>query len=437
MDRFGLDDPQAQAILDMRLKALQGLDREKLEAEYGELERRISYYNELLGSSELLRSVLKEELVALRDKYGDVRKTDIEDVEDEIDIEDLIDEEACVYTLTHGGYIKRLPASEYRAQGRGGRGVRAMATREEDYVETVFTASTHDNILFFTNFGRVYIKKGYLIPEAGRNARGTNIVNILQIDPGEKVSAMICCCGFGEDRYFVMVTKNGTVKRLEQAGLKNIRVSGIRALRLDDGDELISVRETDGSRNILIATHDGVAICFDENDVRPMGREATGVRGIRLRPGDYVVGAATAESCCDLLSVTENGYGKRTAVEQYLRGSDGTPQRRGGMGVKNYNCTGKTGKVADVRLVSAEDDILVISDDGTIIRMAADSISLLGRATQGVRIMRLAEGAKVISVAKTDREDDGDTEPSGDEDAEAAGGPLESDAAEEPENPEE
>jgi DNA gyrase subunit A len=437
MDRFGLDDPQAQAILDMRLKALQGLDREKLEAEYGELERRISYYNELLGSSELLRSVLKEELVALRDKYGDVRKTDIEDVEDEIDIEDLIDEEACVYTLTHGGYIKRLPASEYRAQGRGGRGVRAMATREEDYVETVFTASTHDNILFFTNFGRVYIKKGYLIPEAGRNARGTNIVNILQIDPGEKVSAMICCCGFGEDRYFVMVTKNGTVKRLEQAGLKNIRVSGIRALRLDDGDELISVRETDGSRNILIATHDGVAICFDENDVRPMGREATGVRGIRLRPGDYVVGAATAESGCDLLSVTENGYGKRTAVEEYLRGSDGTPQRRGGMGVKNYNCTGKTGKVADVRLVSAEDDILVISDDGTIIRMAADSISLLGRATQGVRIMRLAEGAKVISVAKTDREDDGDTEPSGDEDAEAAGGPLESDAAEEPENPEE
>lgn len=437
MDRFALDDPQAQAILDMRLKALQGLDREKLEAEYKELESRIAYYNALLGSDELLRSVLKEELVALRDKFGDARKTDIEDVEDEIDIEDLIDEEACVYTLTHGGYIKRLPASEYRAQGRGGRGVRAMATREEDYVETVFTASTHDNILFFTNLGRVYIKKGYLIPEAGRNARGTNIVNILQVDPGEKVSAMIRCCGFGDDRYFVMVTKNGTVKRLEQAGLKNIRVSGIRALRLDEGDELISVRETDGCRNILIATHDGVAICFDENDVRPMGREATGVRGIRLRSGDYVVGAATAEAGCDLLSVTENGYGKRTAVEDYLRGSDGTPQRRGGMGVKNYNCTEKTGKVADVRIVSADDDILVISDDGTIIRMAADTISLLGRATQGVRIMRLAEGAKVISVARTDKEDDGDPEPSGDEDAEAACELLKSGAADEPENPEE
>ncbi|NCB51925.1 MAG: DNA gyrase subunit A [Clostridia bacterium] len=406
MDRFQLDDVQAQAILDMRLKALQGLDREKLEAEYDDLQRRITYFNELLQSPELLRGVLKEELIVLRDKFGDVRKTIIEDVEDEIDIEDLIDEEECVYTLTHGGYIKRLPASEYRAQVRGGKGVRAMATRDEDFVETVFTASTHDQILFFTNFGRVYIKKGYLIPEAGRNARGTNIVNIIQVDPGEKVEAMIRCCGFLENRFLVMVTKNGTVKRLEQSALKNIRVSGIRALRLDEDDELISVRETDGSQNILIATHDGAAICFNENDVRTMGREATGVRGIRLRSGDFVIGAAIAEPEAALLSVTENGYGKRTLVEEYLRGADGQPQKRGGMGLKNYNCTKKTGKVADVKVVSGDEDILVISDDGTIIRMAADTISLLGRATQGVRIMRLTEGAKVISIAKTDKEEE-------------------------------
>ena len=414
MTRFSLDDIQAQAILDMRLKALQGLDREKLEAEYKELESRIAYYNSLLESPEMLCAVLKEELTAIRDKFGDERKTAIEDVEDEIDIEDLIDEEACVYTLTHGGYIKRLPASEYRAQGRGGRGVRAMTTREEDYVETVFTASTHDYILFFTNFGRVYIKKGYMIPEAGRNAKGTNLVNIIQLDPGERVSAMIRGSGFDPDKYLMMVTKRGTVKRIAQSALKNIRASGIRALRLDEGDELISVRDTDGSRNILIATQNGYAICFDENDVRAMGREATGVRGIRLRSGDYVVGAAIADPGSDLLSITENGYGKRTAITEYIRGTDGMPQKRGGMGLKNYNCTEKTGKVADIRIVSDQDDILVISDDGTIIRMAADTISRLGRATQGVRIMRLAEGAKVISVAKTDKEDE-ETAPASEE----------------------
>ncbi|HBD86394.1 MAG TPA: DNA gyrase subunit A [Clostridiales bacterium] len=414
MTRFSLDDIQAQAILDMRLKALQGLDREKLEAEYKELEGRIAYYNSLLESPEMLCAVLKEELTAIRDKFGDERKTAIEDVEDEIDIEDLIDEEACVYTLTHGGYIKRLPASEYRAQGRGGRGVRAMTTREEDYVETVFTASTHDYILFFTNFGRVYIKKGYMIPEAGRNAKGTNLVNIIQLDPGERVSAMIRGSGFDPDKYLMMVTKRGTVKRIAQSALKNIRASGIRALRLDEGDELISVRDTDGSRNILIATQNGYAICFDENDVRAMGREATGVRGIRLRSGDYVVGAAIADPGSDLLSITENGYGKRTAITEYIRGTDGMPQKRGGMGLKNYNCTEKTGKVADIRIVSDQDDILVISDDGTIIRMAADTISRLGRATQGVRIMRLAEGAKVISVAKTDKEDE-ETAPASEE----------------------
>ena len=405
MQRFELSDVQSQAILDMQLKRLQGLEKEKLEGEFNDLQEKITYYNQLLSSEEMIRDLLKTELTAISDKFGDNRKTEIQDVEDEIDIEDLIEEEDCVYTLTHGGYIKRLPASEYRAQGRGGKGVRAMTTREEDYVETVFTASTHDFILFFTNFGRVYIKKGYLIPVAGRNAKGTNIVNIIQVDPGERVSAMIRGRGFEEDKFLIMITRNGTVKRLEQSALKNIRTSGIRALGLDEGDELISVIQTDGAQNILIATHNGLAICFDENDVRTMGRTAVGVRGIKLRTGDYVVGAARAAEGEALLSVTENGYGKRTMIEEYVRGTDGVPQKRGGMGLKNYNCTDKTGKIADVKVVDENDDILVVTDDGSIIRMAADSVSLFGRSTQGVRMMRLTEGAKVISIAKTDKDD--------------------------------
>ena len=406
MARFGLDEIQAQAILDMRLKALQGLDREKLEKEYAELEERIAYYESLLADPEKIKGVLKDELAALRDKYGDARKTDIQDVEDEIDVEDLIEEEECVYTLTHGGYIKRLPASEYRAQGRGGKGIRAMATREEDYVETVFTASTHDYILFFTSFGRVYRKKGYQIPEAGRAARGTNIVNILPVEPGEKVSAMLHVREFG-DMYIFMVTRSGTVKRLPLDAIKNIRKTGIRALSIAEDDELITVRLTDGKQNILIATHEGYAICFDENDVRPMGREAAGVRGIKLREGDYVVGAGRAGGGTALLSVTENGYGKRTELDEYLRGADGErqPQSRGGMGLKNYNCTEKTGYVADVKVVREDDDLLIVADDGTIIRTAASGVSVLGRATQGVRIMRPNPGAKVISVARTERED--------------------------------
>lgn len=406
MARFGLDEIQAQAILDMRLKALQGLDREKLEKEYAELEERIAYYESLLADPEKIKGVLKDELAALRDKYGDARKTDIQDVEDEIDVEDLIEEEECVYTLTHGGYIKRLPASEYRAQGRGGKGIRAMATREEDYVETVFTASTHDYILFFTSFGRVYRKKGYQIPEAGRTARGTNIVNIIPVEPGEKVSAMLHVREFG-DMYIFMVTQNGTVKRLPLDAIKNIRKSGIRALSIAEDDRLITVRLTDGKQNILIATHEGYAICFDENDVRPMGREAAGVRGIKLREGDYVVGAGRAGGGTALLSVTENGYGKRTLLDDYLRGADGErqPQSRGGMGLKNYNCTEKTGYVADVKVVRDDDDLLIIADDGTIIRTAASGVSILGRATQGVRLMRPNPGAKVISVARTERED--------------------------------
>lgn len=343
--------------------------------------------------------MLKDELIEIRDKYGDERKTEIQDVEDEIDIEDLIEEEDCVYTLTHNGYIKRLPTVEYRAQGRGGKGVKAMATREEDYVETVFTASTHDSILFFTNLGKVYVRKGYRIPEAGRSARGQNIVNIIPTDPGEKVSAMIAGRGVTEDNYLVFVTRNGTVKRTAQSAFKNIRSNGIRALSLDEGDELISVLQTTGEDKILLATHNGMAICFAETDARAMGRDAVGVRGIRLREGDYVVGAGIAAEGAAILSITENGYGKRTDVGEY------SVQNRGGMGLKNYNVTDKTGPVADVVIVTGDEDLLVISDDGTIIRMDVGSISLLSRSTQGVRVMRLTGDAKVISIAPTDKED--------------------------------
>ena len=413
MERFDLSDLQSQAICDMRLISLQGLNREKLVAEYEELKEKIAYFDKLLGDKEMLRGVLMEELVEIRDKFGDERLTEIAIVEDEIDIEDLIDEVECVYTLTHSGYIKRMPADTYRAQRRGGRGITAMSTRDEDYVETVFTASTHDYIMFFTSAGRCYRKKGYLIPEAGRTAKGTNIINFIQIEPGERVNAMIHMRESGEENDFlVMVTKSGTVKRLRLNALKNIRVSGIRALNLAEGDELISVRRTDGKQNILIATHDGMAICFDENDARPMGRDAVGVRGIKLRKGDYCVGAARARKDGALLSVTENGYGKRTAIEEYLRGEDNTPQRRGGMGLRNYNITEKTGKIADVKVVDDEDDILIISDDGTIIRMGADSISMYGRSTQGVRLMRVTDGSKVISLARTEKEEETeDSEP--------------------------
>ncbi len=404
MKRFGLSDVQAQAICDMRLISLQGLNREKLELEYKELEEKITYLKSLLADPELIKGVLKDELIALRDKYGDKRRTEIQDVVDEIDMEDLIEEEQCVFTLTHGGYIKRLPVSEYRAQGRGGKGVRAMATKDEDFVETVFTASTHDNILFFTKAGRVYIKKGYNIPEAGRAARGTNLVNIIQMDNSaenqEKIAAMIGGRGLDEDSYLVFVTRNGTVKRMSQAALKNIRANGIRALNLDEGDELISVIQTGGDENILIATHDGMSVCFNEQDARPMGRTAVGVRGIKLRGDDYVIGAGSTSAGSALLTITEKGYGKRTPVEEY------SVHGRGGLGIKNYNVTDKTGKIADVLVVNDEDDILVITDDGTIIRMSAANISLLSRATQGVRIMRIMEGSRVICIEKTDREEE-------------------------------
>ena len=416
MQRFSLSDVQAQAILDMRLKALQGLEREKLQNEYDELEKRIAYFRELLADPEKVKAVLRDELIAIRDKYGDARKTEIQDIEDDIDIEDLIEEEQCVFTLSHGGNIKRVPVDEYTAQKRGGKGVRAATLRDEDYVDTVFTASTHDYILFFTNRGRCYRKKGYLIPEAGRTARGVNIVNFIQVEKDEKVNAMLHVREMDDDSFLVFATRNGTVKRMPLSALRNIRTSGIRALTLDEGDELINVMRTDGSRNILMATHNGQAICFAETDVRPMGREAVGVRGIRLKDGDWVVGAEIAQPDAGVLSITENGYGKRTPAADYIRGGE-EPQHRGGSGMKNYNITDKTGPVAAVKVVQESDDVLVVSDDGVIIRMEAAGISELGRATQGVRIMRLSEGARVISVALTDRAESEDAATAGETEA--------------------
>ena len=415
MQRFSLSEVQAQAILDMRLKALQGLEREKLQNEYDELEQRIAYFRELLADPEKVKGVLRDELIAIRDKYGDARKTEIQDIEDDIDIEDLIEEEECVFTLSHGGNIKRVPVDEYTAQKRGGKGVRAATLRDEDYVETVFTASTHDYILFFTDRGRCYRKKGYLIPEAGRTARGVNIVNFIQVEKDEKVSAMLHVREMDDDSFLVFATRSGTVKRMALSALRNIRTSGIRALTLDEGDELINVMRTDGSQNILMATHNGQAICFAETDVRAMGREAVGVRGIRLKDGDWVVGAEIAQPDASVLSITEKGYGKRTPAAEYIRGGE-EPQHRGGSGMKNYNITDKTGPVAAVKVVQDSDDVLVVSDDGVIIRMEAAGISELGRATQGVRIMRLSEGARVISVALTDRAESEDA-PAGETEA--------------------
>lgn len=406
MERFNLSEIQAQVVLDMQLKRLQGLEREKLEAEYEELEKRIAYYRELLSNEEMLKGVLKDELTAIRDKYGDDRLTEIQDVEDEIDIEDLIEEEQCVFTLSHAGYCKRVPASTYRSQKRGGRGVTGMTTKEEDFVEGVFTASTHDYILFFTNLGKVHRRKGYQIPEAGRTAKGTNLVNILPFEPGEKVTAGITVHEFDED-YLVFVTRNGTVKRLELASLNTARKAGIRALTLSEGDELIAVMKTDGKQDILLASANGMVICFNENDVRVMGRDAAGVRGMMLDAGDYVVGAGIAAKGKQLLSVTEYGYGKRTEIEAYLRlGEDGQrrPQNRGGKGLKGYNITAKTGRIAGVAIVDDADDIMLIENGGVLIRMAAADINIYGRDTQGVILMRLEAGSRVISVDRVDRE---------------------------------
>ena len=401
MARFDLSDIQAQAILEMRLKALQGLDREKLQNEYDELEKKIAYFVELLSNETMLKGVLKDELIEIRDKYGDERKTEIQDVEDEIDIEDLIEEEQCVFTLTQNGYIKRTGVSEYAAQGKGGMGKKGITTREEDTVVDVFTASTHDYILFFTDTGKVYRKKGYQIPESGKAAKGTNIVNIIQVETGERVQAMLHFREKGDEKlYLTMVTRNGTVKRLPVETLKNLRSNGIRALSLDEGDELVAVRETDGSQRILIATHDGMACVFDETNVRAMGRTAVGVRGIRLREGDYVVGAARAQAGKQVLSITENGFGKKTPVEEYRI------TNRGGLGIKNYMVTEKTGGVVGVKVVDGSEDLLLVTRAGILIRTPVADIRSTGRSTQGVIVMRFKEeGDQVISMALAEHED--------------------------------
>ena len=401
MQRFGLDDVQAQAILDMRLKALQGLDREKLQTEYKELEEKIAYFLRILSDEGLVKSILKEELTAIADKFGDDRKTEIQDVEDELDIEDLIEEEQCVFTLTENGYIKRTPVSEYAAQSKGGMGKKGITTREEDTVVDVFTASTHDYILFFTDTGKVYRKKGYQIPESGKAAKGVNIVNIIQVETGERVQAMLHFRETGdEELYLFMTTRNGTVKRLEVSALKNLRNNGIRALTLDEGDELISVTETRGHDRMLIATHDGQAVCFDETDVRAMGRTAVGVRGIRLREGDYVIGAARADADKTVLSITENGYGKRTPIEEYRI------TNRGGMGIRNYMVTDKTGPVVGMKVVDGTEDLLLVTAAGILIRTPVENIRVAGRATQGVIVMRFKEeGDRVISLALADPEE--------------------------------
>lgn len=405
MNRFGLDDVQAQAICDMRIIALQGLNREKLENEYKELEEKISYYQKVLADEGMVRQILKEELLAISEKYGDDRVTEIQEVEDEIDIEDLIEEEQCVFTLTQAGYIKRTPVSEYTAQSKGGMGKKGITTREEDAVVDVFTASTHDYLLFFTDTGKVYRKKGYQIPVSGKTAKGSNIVNILQVEQGERVQTMIHTRSIEDDgRFLFMATRNGTVKRLPGSALKNLRNVGLRALTMDEGDRLIAVRETDGNQKILIATHDGMAVCFDENDVRPMGRQAVGVRGIKLREGDFVVGAARAKPGRHVLTITEKGFGKRTAVEEYR------VTNRGVQGIKNYAITERTGGVVGIKVVDGSEDLLLVTQSGILIRTAVENIRIAGRATQGVIVMRFKEeGDQVISLALADKDEDEET----------------------------
>ena len=409
MERFNLDDVQAQAICDMRLIALQGLNREKLEAEYKELEEKIAYYQELLSDETKLRGVLREELVQIRDKFGDDRKTVIQDIEDEIDIEDLIEEETCAFTLSNHGYIKRMPVDTYRTQSRGGRGVNAQNLKEEDYVKSLNIASTHDYILFFTDMGKVHLRKGYQIPEAGRTARGTAIVNVLPLDAGENVTAMVVTREFNDNEFLLMATQKGVVKRLPFITLKTNRKGGIRALTLDEDDHLINVLRTNGSDNIILATAQGMAICFNESDVRCMGRDAAGVRGISLNEGDFVVGAEKVEEGKTLLTVTENGYGKRTELAEYLRtGPDGEkiPQSRGGKGLKNYNITSKTGNIAGCRVVRDKDDVMLIENGGVIIRIPASSINVYKRDTQGVIVMRIDEGNKVVSIERVEQEEE-------------------------------
>ena len=394
MARFSLSEIQASAILEMRLKALQGLEEEKLRAEYDALQERIKYYNELLASESMLRGVLRDELTEIKKKFGSDRLTEIQDVEDEIDIEDLIEEKTCVYTVTHFGYVKRIPEDAYKVQNRGGKGISAMKTREEDFAEQVIIGSTHDMFLFFTSKGRVHKIKGYEIPESSRSARGMNLVNLLQLTEGEKVTAVIPLKDFEEGLYLNMVTLRGISKRTELSAFKNIRKSGLNAVDLDEGDELIAVRLTDGNQTMMVATHNGMVIRYKETDVRSMGRNARGVRVIRLSEDDFVIGMIPMTDDKTVLTVTEGGYGKRTPVSDY------NVQKRGGKGVRGHKISEKTGKLCSLRIVSEDEDLIVISSDGIIIRVRIGSVPVYGRTSGGVRIMRFKEdGAFVVNTA--------------------------------------
>ncbi len=399
MERFGLSDRQAQAILDMRLQRLTGLERDKIEAEYAELQKLIAYYRAVLADEKLVLGIIRDEILEIRDKFADERRTEISALDGEIDMLDLIEEEDMVVTMTHYGYVKRLPKTTYRAQRRGGKGVIATTTREEDFVEQMYVTSTHDPILFFTNRGRVYQMNCYEIPEAGRTARGTAIVNLLQLSPGEKVTTMLPFpAEKSEGTYLVMATRKGTIKRTELSEFMNLRRAGLIAIVLRDDDELIGVRRTEGDSDILVGTRDGMSIRFHESDMRPMGRSAMGVRSIDLDEGDEVIDVAFVEEGAQVLSITENGYGKRTDIDEYRL------QQRGGKGIKAMNLTEKTGNLAAQLLVHDGEDLLLITSDGTVIRTPVNSISVLGRNTQGVRLMRVGEDSKVVCVARAEPE---------------------------------
>ena len=409
IERFGLTEVQAQAILDMRLQRLTGLERDKIEAEYKEVQERIEYYNAVLSTPQMVIDIIKADLTEIRGKFADARRTEITFDEDDIDLDELIAREDMVVTLTHYGYIKRISLETYRAQKRGGKGVTAMSTREEDFAEQVFVTCTHNQLLFFTNKGKVYMKKCYQIPEAGRTAKGTAIVNMLNLDPDEKVSAVFPVeAEIERDSNLVIVTKGGIIKKTPFGEYSNIRQNGLKAVNLREGDELISVMETDGTKDIIVGTRDGMSIIFSEDDVRPMGRVSTGVRAMKLRPGDEVVSACICEKDKQVLVITENGYGKRTEAVEYRL------QSRGGIGLKSMNITEKTGKMCGLLIVDGTEDIMLISDAGVVIRMSVEEISLIGRSTQGVRVMRLGEDTKVVCVAKiVESEEDESAEPDG------------------------
>lgn len=394
MERFGFTDIQAQAILDMRLKTLSGLQREKIDNEYNELMQLIAQLRDILASERLVFNIIKEELIEIKSKFGDERKTKIIAAEGEFEIEDLIKEEQTVVALTHFGYIKRMPIDTYRSQRRGGKGISGIATREEDFVKQIFTASTHDTILFFTNQGKLYRLRGFEIPEAGRTARGTAIVNLLSLDPGEKVSAVIPIQNFAEGKYLLMATKHGLIKKTALAEYNSTRKTGLQSITLKEEDELIEVRLTDGQDNVVLVTRNGMCITFDEKDVRPIGRVSQGVIGIRIEDDDEVIGMESIISGgkATLLAITENGFGKRTELDEYR------VQIRGGKGVITYKITPKTGKLVGVRIANDDDDVMLITDTGTIIRLKVKDISILGRSTQGVTLMRTSDGGKVVSI---------------------------------------